>query len=138
MAGATALSQARTSGVFTATHDRYWTAARRDLGDTAGTRALIDVLLLHRRMPPADILAGIDATLQVGSTLPELVAIEARRLRDATLAPVVPIEAALGRYDRPTPGLAGYDQLLADTPATVTVETTASSAATVRMIGPCS
>ena len=143
LAGATALVQARASGVFTATHDRYWTAARRDLGDAAGTRALIDVLLLHRRMPTADILVGIDAALQVGSTLPELVAIEARRLRDATLAPVVPIDTALGRYDRPAPGLASYDQLLADTPTTA-VETPASPAATptpaatVRMIGPCS
>jgi transposase len=113
MAGATALAQARAKGVFTDVHDRYWTAARRERGDGAGTRALIEVLLLHRRMPAADILAGIEATLKIGVTAPELVAIEARRLRDADLAPVVAIEAALGRYDRPAPALTGYDQLLA-------------------------
>ena len=112
MAGSTALAQARTAGVFTATHDRYWTAARRERGDGAGTRALIEVLLLHRRMPAVDVLAGIDATLRIGSTAPELVAIEARRIRDAEPAPVVAIETALGRYDRPAPALAGYDQLL--------------------------
>ena len=38
--------------------------------------------------------------------------VEARRLRDAAVVPVVPIEAALGRSDRPAPALAGYDQLL--------------------------
>ena len=136
-AGSTALAQARAAGVFTATHDRYWTAARRDLGDAAGTRALIDVLLLHRRMPTGDVLAGIDAALSVASTAPELIAIEARRLRDDAAAPVVPIEAALGRYDRPAPALAGYDQLLAGA-TTETAETAESPAATVRMIGPCS
>ena len=120
MAGSTALAQARANGVFTGVHDRFWAAARRERGDSAGTRALIEVLLLHRRMPPDDVLAGIDAAMAVGSTAPELVAIEARRIRDADLAPVVPIEAALGRYDRPAPTLAGYDRLL-DTDATVTV-----------------
>jgi len=87
---------------------------------------------LHRRMAPGDVLAGIDAVLSVGSTAPELVAIEARRVRDATVAAVIPITAALDRYDRPAPGLAGYDQLLA-TPAAGD-----AGDATVTMIGPCS
>jgi len=113
MAGSTVLAQANKAGVFTDVHDRYWAAARRERGDAAGTRALIEVLLLHRRMPADDVLAGMETVLNVASTAPELVAIEARRIRDADLAPVIPIEAALGRYDRPAPALAGYDQLLA-------------------------
>jgi transposase len=36
--GATALAQARASGVFTATHDAFWAAARKPIGDSAGTR----------------------------------------------------------------------------------------------------
>jgi transposase len=136
MAGSTALAQARAAGVFTGAHERYWTAARRERGDGAGTRALIEVLLLHRRMPAGDVLAGIDAVLSVGSTAPELVAIEARRVRDATVAPVIPITAALDRYDRPAPGLAGYDQLLA-APDVGDVGDAATTA-TVTMIGPCS
>ena len=119
LAGSTALAQARKTGVFTANHDRYWAAARRERGDGAGTRALIEVLLLQRRMPAADVLAGIDAVLKIGSTAPELVAIETRRLRDAVLAPVVALNTSLGRYDRPAPALAGYDQLLAVGDATV-------------------
>lgn len=113
MAGSTALAQARAAGMFTALHDRYWTAARHERGDGAGTRALIEVLLLHRRMAATDVTAGIDAALKIGSISPELVAIEARRVRDASVAPVIAITDGLGRYDRPAPALAGYDRLLA-------------------------
>lgn len=37
--GATALAQARAAKVFTATHDRFWAAARKAHGDAGGTRA---------------------------------------------------------------------------------------------------
>jgi transposase len=135
MAGSTALAQARATGVFTDVHDRFWAAARRERGDAAGTRALIEVLLLHRRMTASDVVAGIQAVLKVASTAPELVAIEARRIRDADLAPVVPIEAALGRYDRPAPALAGYDQLLATTGTAPAGPPAELPAATVTTIG---
>ena len=44
----TPLARARASGAFTDTHQRFWDAARRRLGDRDGTRVLIDVLLGHR------------------------------------------------------------------------------------------
>jgi len=50
MPGATALAQARASGGFTASHQRYWDAARCSRGDKDGTRALTEVLL-GRRCP---------------------------------------------------------------------------------------
>src|SRR5262245_28780116 len=50
-AGDTALAQAKACGAFTATHQRYWEAARRTRGDAAGTRALIEILLAHRTLP---------------------------------------------------------------------------------------
>jgi len=49
--GATALAQARAAGAFTASHQRYWDAARQGRGDAAGTRSLIEVLLAHRTGP---------------------------------------------------------------------------------------
>jgi hypothetical protein len=52
--------------VFTSVHDAFWAAARARHGDAAGTRALIEVLLLHRRMPPAQVIAGIQAALTAG------------------------------------------------------------------------
>ena len=49
--GSVPLAQARAAGVFTAAHEAFWAAARARHGDGPGTRALIEVLLLHRRMP---------------------------------------------------------------------------------------
>jgi len=114
MAGSAALARARDMGVFTDTHQRFWDAARRRHGDGDGTCRLIEVLLLQRRMAAVDVLAGIDAAMNVDATDPALVAIEARRHADASLAPVVAITDALARYDRPPPTLAVYDQLLTD------------------------
>jgi hypothetical protein len=121
LAGSTALAQARAQGVFTDAHDRFWTAARRQHGDGAGTRALIEVLLLHRQLPATHVLAGIDAALGVGVVDPALVAIEARRLAEAPACPVVPITRLPATTERPTPTLTGYDALLGPPgPATVT------------------
>ena len=77
--GSTALAQARAAGSFTAAHDAFWAAARKTDGDAAGTRALIEVLLLHRSMTDADVVAGIEAALTVGAVSPDVVAVEARR-----------------------------------------------------------
>ncbi|GAA1100238.1 IS21 family transposase [Tsukamurella spumae] len=84
--GSTALAQARAAGVFTASHDAFWAAARRVNGDTDGTSELIDVLLLHRSLPAAAVIAGIDAALRVGAVSAEVVAVEARRAEARLLA----------------------------------------------------
>jgi transposase len=108
---ATALVAARASGAFTPVHQRFWDISRRRLGDGGGTRALIEVLLLHRSVPAAAVLVGMERALGAGSVDPAVVAIEARRVMDATPAPVVPI-GALARFDRPPPTLDDYDGLL--------------------------
>ena len=136
--GAAALAQARAAGGFTAAHQGFWDRARARLGDSAGTRALIEVLLLHRRMPAAQVIAGIAAALAAGSCSPDVVAIEARKhpgrpgggqagdgpwpaLRPRpSRAAVVTLprrEAALPADQRPAPSVAAYDQLLAVPPA---------------------
>lgn len=76
---ATALAQARAGGRFRAEHQQFWDAARRRLGDTNGTRALCEVLLLHRTITSDHIAAGIRAALSVASVDPGVVAVEARR-----------------------------------------------------------
>lgn len=108
---ATALARARTTGAFSDTHDRFWAAARRRLGDREGTKALIEVLLAHRTMPAAAVIAGMEAALAVASVDPAVVAIEARRADQGSTAPAVPI-GELARFDRPKPTLAHYDDLL--------------------------
>ncbi|MDT5243987.1 MAG: hypothetical protein QOD36_1363 [Mycobacterium sp.] len=77
--GATALVQARRSGVFTSEHEAFWAAARTKLGDAGGTRALIEVLLLHRHLPHATVLAGLRAGARVATTSADVVAVEARK-----------------------------------------------------------
>lgn len=110
--GSTALAQARSSGAFGATHDAFWEAARRRLGDGAGTRALIGVLLLHRSLPAHAVVAGMAAALRIDSVDPDVVAVEARRSLEPADAPavVVPIGARLAH--RPAPTLSDYDELL--------------------------
>ena len=136
LAGSTGLAQARAAGTFTAVHDAFWAAARTAHGDAAGTRVLIEVLLLHRRMSHEAVLAGITAALQAGSNSPELVAIEARNaerpagvlLSDEDLTEAdrdVPADDGVGNVitlptrrpaipedTRPVPSVAAYDQLL--------------------------
>ena len=114
--GAAALAQAKASGAFTSTHQRYWDAARGERGDAGGTRALIEILLAHRTMAAPALITAMGKAVDAGVLDPQLVLIDARR-ETATEheqgpgAAVIPI-GALARYDRPAPSLAGYDDLL--------------------------
>ena len=110
--GATALARARAGGAFGPAHERFWAEARRRLGDRDGTRALIEVLLLHRTIPADALVAGIERALGTGSIDASVIAIEARRTEEPTVATVVPIGEGLSRFDRPVPSIADYDQLL--------------------------
>jgi transposase len=109
--GATALAQARAAGTFTTAHQAYWDAARRQHGDAAGTRVLIEVLLAHRTLPAAALTAAMTAAVRAGVLDPQVTVIEARRAASGQAAPVIAI-GALARYDRPAPALGAYDQLL--------------------------
>jgi transposase len=132
--GSAALAQARATGVFTSAHDAFWAAARARHGDAAGTRALIEVLLLHRRMPPAQVIAGITAALAAGACSADVVAVEARKraaaapgstgdepwpalprpARSRAAVVTLPRRAAVLPADRrPAPSVDAYDQLLA-------------------------
>jgi transposase len=126
--GSVPLAQARADGSFTAAHEALWAQARRKLGDGAGTRALIEVLLLHRRLPAASVTAGITAALKAGTCSPDVVAVEARRHAAAaglagpaepaprrSRAAVITLPrrtAPLPADSRPVPDTSAYDQLL--------------------------
>ncbi len=105
---ATALAQARHTGRFRPEHQQFWDLARRDHGDQAGTRALCDVLLLHRYHTVEHVLVGIQAALSIASTDPAVVAVETRRAIEHEQSPTT-IEP--GDIERP-PDLDIYDQLL--------------------------
>ncbi|MFJ3882926.1 IS21 family transposase [Streptomyces sp. NPDC090077] len=82
-AGSEALDQARANGSFTSTHEALWAAAKTALGDIEGTKALVKVLLLHRHLQHADVIAGIRSALAVGSFTHDVVALEARKVAEA-------------------------------------------------------
>jgi hypothetical protein len=109
--GATALAHAKTSGAFTPTHQRYWDAARRQRGDAAGTRALIEVLLGHRTLAATALVSAMHHAIEASVLDPQAVLIDARHQARGRVAPMIPI-GALARYDRPAPTLNAYDQLL--------------------------
>jgi transposase len=107
------LAQARERGMFTSAHERFWRRARRRMGDGAGTRALIEVLLLHRQLPFIAVHAALDTVERMGSCDPELVAIEARRIADGRGLTAMTADPTERRgWSRPVPVLAGYDLLL--------------------------
>jgi len=117
LAGATALAHARASGAFTKAHQRFWDGARTSLGDAAGTRALVGVLLLHRTLPGADVIAGMGVAVELGTFDADVVAVHARQIASTGAPPpalvVVPAVAPPGAHEhRAAPTLAGYDELL--------------------------
>ncbi len=119
--GSVALAQARAEGAFSAEHDAFFAAARRRLGDGDGTRALCEVLLLHRHLPDEAVRSGIAAALALGSVEARFVALEARRTADAPCGPagpvapeLTPIEGRRAGHERPVPVLSDYDELLSE------------------------
>jgi transposase len=117
MTSSLALLQAREAGLLTRAHEQFWARARRRLGDAGGTRALIEVLLLHRGLPFPAVHAALEAVNAAGSVDPGLVAIEARRITEhrGPTGSTVPASGHLRRFDRDTPVLTLYDSLLAGT-----------------------
>jgi len=109
--GSSALQRARDEGRFTQLHEEFWRVARRRLGDAEGTRALIDVLLLERRVPRSHVANALRLVLEVGSLDPALVAIEARRSLETSTE--VETDSHLARFDRALPSTLAYDALLA-------------------------
>ena len=134
--GSTALAQARATGAFTTAHEAFWALCRARLGDQGGTRMLVEALLLHRHLPHADVVAGLQAAAGVGAASADVVAVEARRHHQQRRAqgqlpaaldrrlPAPPSEgpqvtsltqrrlASLPTDTRPVPNVAAYDQLL--------------------------
>jgi transposase len=114
-AGSTALAVARARGVFTEAHQSFWDAARRALGDKAGTQALIEALLLHRTHPAAAVAAAMREATLTGQYRAEVLAVSARTHATpvVTATPIILPENISGTSAaRPAPSLAGYDQLL--------------------------
>ncbi len=118
MPGALPLAQARSSGLFTPVHDAWWATARRahPNDESAATRSMIEVLLLHRQLPTDAVLAGIRAALTIGATNPDVVAVQARHAAATPAGALLALPERVPPDTRGVPSLTAYDQLLQPTP----------------------
>ncbi|MGW0694936.1 hypothetical protein [Streptomyces sp. NPDC002738] len=100
--GATALEQARSAGKFTPVHDAWWAAAVKAHGDTEGTRALIEVLLMARYIPHEYLVAGPATSSALATGQPPATVTFLHEWKLNHLPPDT----------RPLPSVTPYDQLL--------------------------
>jgi hypothetical protein len=111
--GSLPLHQARTRGDFPAAYDECWAKLKARLGERKGTRAMIDVLLLHRELPKDAVVAAVIKALDMGAINPASIELLAHRIIDGEPVQASLLEVGdLARYARPAPDLAGYDALL--------------------------
>lgn len=113
--GAVALHQARQRGEFPSAYDELWKLLRRRLGDPNGTRALIEVLLLHRKHPRDLVDDAVECALELGTVDPGTIELITRNLISRPVAEPAVIDVGdLSRFDRSKPDTHAYDALLAE------------------------
>jgi len=112
MAGSTALEQCRAQGRWPASYDRFWSMSSEREDRHAGTRAMIEVLLLSRTYGAARVRQVVEEALAMGapslSVIRYLLNVDSR---PAASEPAVIELDALRRYDRPQPTMDAYEQL---------------------------
>ena len=112
LAGSTALEQCRAQGRWPASYDRFWARVSEREGRQAGTRAMIEVLLLSRTCGAARVRQAVEEALGMGtcslSAIRYLLSVD--RLPATSEAVAVEI-GQLRRYDRPQPSMEAYEQL---------------------------
>ena len=120
LAGSTALEQCRAQGRWPASYDRFWEMLKEREGKQAGTRAMIDVLLLGREYgthrKASDGKGAGTGLFDWGDPLP----LECARPGKREAKPVD--IGALRRYDRPQPTPGDYERLLPNCPATEVIQ----------------
>ena len=110
--GSLPLHQARMRGEFPLSYDTLWAKLKGRLGDKAGTRAMIDVLLAHRRYTVAVMRQAIERALNLGAIDPATIELLARAIVAGDPVQPTLIEVGeLARYERPLPDTTCYDQL---------------------------
>jgi hypothetical protein len=67
----------RRGDTFTPVHEAFWPTAKHALGETERTKALVQILVVHRHLQHRDVVAGIHTALAVGACTADVVALEA-------------------------------------------------------------
>jgi hypothetical protein len=112
--GARPLSQWRALGLWPESFDRLWGLWQERLGKHAGTRAMVDLLLLTKVHGWPAVKRAAEEALALGCTDESAVQCLLARMADvpATTRMSQAELGALSRYDRPMPEMSEYDALL--------------------------
>jgi transposase len=123
LAGSTPLEQWRTQGRWPASFDRFWEVLKHRRGQQAGTRAMIDVLLLGRQHGYSSLKVALEKALDLGCFDVEALRLLLTAERTEKREPCEAVEiGALRTYDRPQPTTRNYDQLLENYPASGVIQ----------------
>ena len=108
-----ALRQERERGGWPDCFDHLWRAIDAKVGASEAARQMVDVLLLCRELPIAQVELAVRGALAAGAIDGRAVQVLARRAERTQSDPLTGLDDRLAVADRPVPDLAGYDQLLA-------------------------
>jgi hypothetical protein len=114
LAGSVPLAQVRAEGAWPESFDRMWQGLQRRHGESDGTRQMVQLLMVAREKGPEALRQGIEDALAWECFEAGAVELMIRRREDGRPAPAALDVGPLAIYDRPSPGLGRYDQLLAD------------------------
>jgi transposase len=122
-AGSTPLEQWRTQGRWPASFDRFWEALQQRRGKQAGTRAMIEALLLGRQYGYPALKGALEKALDLSCFDVEALRLLLTAERSGKREPGEAVEiGALRSYDRPQPTTKNYDQLLENYPASGVIQ----------------
>ena len=104
--------QQRERGAWPECFDELWHGIGQRVGASEAARQMVDVLLLCRALPAAQVELAVRGALAAGALDGRAVQVLARRAERAQPGPLENLDARLAASDRPEPDLADYDQLL--------------------------
>lgn len=115
LAGSRPLLQWRQRGLWPATFDRLWEQLQHRHGKQAGTKAMVDLLLLGREHGWAPLRRAVERAVTLGSNDVGAVRYLLLNPHASTAVPSLSLEelGTLARYERPLPEVGSYDLLLA-------------------------
>jgi hypothetical protein len=116
LAGSTALEQWRRQGRWPASYDHYWEILKQRQGKQAGTRAMIEVLLLGQQYGAERLRQAIEEALRLGCS--DAAAVRYLMTADElekSKPEAVELDSLIS-YERPQPTMEAYDQLLLHAP----------------------
>jgi hypothetical protein len=107
-----ALRQERARGKWPDCFDQLWRGIHDRVGASEAARQMVDVLLLCRELPAAQVELAVRGALAAGALDGRAVQVLARRAERAVTGRLTGLDDRLQAADRPAPDLGDYDQLL--------------------------